>query len=133
MSESPSMTSSFTKYFCVEEGKYYYHDGVSGLSTWDKPVTVEDMPIHRSVLQLHETKTALKNKNRIKCVTDSKRKEIFDEFYRERAEELYIERKETNMIEFNRIQSFWKTALFNASEQKGQLELSWNKELLFIG
>ena len=128
---SGSSSWNFTKHFDPVKGKFYFYDHVSQSSTWDKPSGI-DMPLSRSADEIHQI-TIAQNRDAMerKEITD-RRKATFEEFHRERAEELRIERIESEAKEIARIHGFWKAAALEASRQNGQLELSWNKELSVI-
>ena len=60
------------------------------------------------------------------------RKLQLEGLYREKAEELRLQREEEACAESKRLHSVWKNAAFEASLHGGQLDLSWNSELTFI-
>jgi hypothetical protein len=122
-------SSNFTKHFDSKNASYYYHDSVSNTTTWDKPLA--EMAIYRSEYDLtlmHEAEVKHLAKQKEKS---RQRKEVFDEFHKEREYELRIDKEDFVESEIKRIHGFWRVAALDASTS-GQLSLSWNKELLFI-
>jgi Leucine-rich repeat (LRR) protein len=128
-SSTDNSSSSFTKHFDSKNASFYYHDSVSNTTTWDKPLA--EMAIYRSEYDLKNIAAAKIKDSAKKQEMIRHRKEIFDEFHKEREHELRIEREEFKENEFKRIHGFWRVAALDASTS-GQLSISWNKELLFI-
>ena len=116
----------FTKHFDPEHGKYYYYDHISASSTWDKPAG-DNIEIYRpeslveGMFQAHTE--AAKEKSKLVA----RRRKAYDEFQRDKAEnlaELWLDREKE---EAKRVQNIWNKACIEAALQHGRIELSWQK------
>ena len=118
----------FTKHFDPDQVQYYFYDHVSGASTWDSPIGVnDDMPVYRPPGLVDEMMTtqsaaAVVNKRLVE-----RRRKAYDQFQLEKSEKLVIEWELQRKAELNRVDNIWKKAAIEASHAEGRFELSWTK------